>query len=125
MQNQDWRILVVEDESDSREMIHDILVFHGIDAVTTATAEDALYVLEDITPHLILVDLALPGMDGWQLLGELRENPTLQHIPRVAITAFHSASVAQHAITAGFHAYMPKPIDASTFVDELLAILAK
>lgn len=124
MQTQDWRILVVEDESDSREMIHDILVFHGIDAVTAPTAEDALDVLQNITPHLILVDLALPGMDGWELLNELRESASLQHIPRVAITAFHSASVAQHAITAGFNAYIPKPIDANTFVDDLLTILA-
>jgi CheY-like chemotaxis protein len=124
MQNQEWRILVIEDESDSREMLHDILVFHGIDAVTVPTAEDALRVLQDITPHLIVIDLALPGMDGWELLSELRDDPTLAHIPRVALTAFHSASVAQHAITAGFNAYFSKPIDANNFVDELLAILA-
>jgi CheY-like chemotaxis protein len=124
MPNQNWQILIIEDESDSREMLHDILEFHGIQSVTVATAEEALDVLVNMTPHLILVDLALPGMDGWELLTELRQDPSLQHIPRVAITAFHSASVAQHAISAGFNAYFSKPIDATTFVDDLRAILA-
>lgn len=124
MQNQDWHVLVVEDETDSREMLHDILVFRGIDAVAVSTAEDALQVLEDITPDLILVDLALPGMDGWGLLDRLREEETLNDMRRVALTAFHSTAVAQHAIAAGFHAYFSKPIDANTFVDDLIAILA-
>ena len=68
-------------------------------------------------------DLALPNMDGWQTLASIRSNPTLAEIPVVAITAYHSFNVAEDARRAGFDAYFPKPLNISTFMNNLEQII--
>lgn len=119
MTTSDWNFLVVEDERDSMELVHGLLTYHGIPCVEAATGEDALKILRSQIPTLIVIDLALPGMDGWTLLKRIRQNPALAAIPRVAITAYHTAELASKAIEAGFDAYFPKPLDATSFVREL------
>jgi len=118
-----WNVLVVEDESDSMELVQGILSYYGIHSVGAVSAEEALQILKTTTPTLMIIDLALPGLDGWQLLKQLQANKSLQRVPKVAITAFHSPELAEQAIAAGFHAYFAKPIDATSFVRELQAIL--
>jgi two-component system, cell cycle response regulator DivK len=119
----DWTVIVVEDEEDSLELVHGLLEHYGIHCVGVPTAEQALSVLETTTPHLIIIDLNLPGMDGWELMGRLKGHRTLGRIPRVAITAYHSAEVANQAIEQGFDAYFAKPLDATSFVRELSGIV--
>ncbi len=118
----EYQVLVIEDEPDGMEMLQGILEYHGIQSVGAPTAEEALHILEEYTPHVIVMDLALPGMDGWTLLRQLQE-AGLDGVRFVAVTAYHSANVAAEAIEAGFDAYFSKPIDPPTFVDELLSIL--
>jgi CheY-like chemotaxis protein len=114
-----WHALVVEDEADSAEVVERILAFHQIQHATARSAEEALALLERNIPTLIIIDLALPGMDGWELLRAVRSNPATAHVPVAAVTAYHSTSVAQEAIRAGFDAYFPKPIEAVSFFQEL------
>lgn len=116
---QHWRVLIVEDEPDSSEVVQGILESYQIQFWWAATAEEALEMLPHVAPNLLVVDLALPGMDGWGLLKTLRQNEATAHIPAVAVTAFHSTAVARQAIEAGFAAYFPKPIDTAAFVIEL------
>lgn len=116
---QQWRVLIVEDEADSSEVVQGILEYHHIQFWWACTAEEALEMLPEVAPNLLVVDLALPGMDGWGLLKHLRQNEATAHIPAVAVTAFHSTAVARQAIEAGFAAYFPKPIDTRMFVAEL------
>jgi CheY-like chemotaxis protein len=123
MSFEDWRVLVVEDESDSRDMVRAVLQHHGISCVTAATAEDALRALDDVMPTLVITDLALPGLDGWDLLAELMANPDWEDIPRVAVTAYHTVELAERAIEEGFDAYFAKPIDIATFVSDLQRIV--
>ncbi len=118
-----WKVLVVEDEHDSMELVQGILEHYGITCIGVATAEDALEVLKAEKPTLIIVDLALPGMDGWGLLERLKANRALSTIPRVACTAYHTAEVANQAIERGFNAYFAKPLDATSFVRELQGIV--
>ena len=118
-----WRVLVVEDEPDSMDVVKDVLGYHNITTFGAASAEEALRMLGEVRPTLAILDLALPEMDGWGLLAELRRDPTTLDIPMVAVTAFHSAKVAQQAIEAGFDAYFPKPIDTTSFVRELERIV--
>jgi CheY-like chemotaxis protein len=125
MNTEHWQILVVEDEDDSREMVQGILEFYGIASIGTATAEQALEVVQNTIPTMIIIDLALPGMDGWRLLNELRTYQHLQNVPCVAVTAYHSVTLAHEAIEAGFNAYFSKPIDATIFVDELKRIIGE
>jgi CheY-like chemotaxis protein len=118
-----WRVLVVEDETDSMELVQGILTYYGIHMIGAASGEEALQVLENISPTLIIIDLALPGVDGWGLLKRLKQERTLSQVPCVAITAFHTPELAEQAIEAGFDAYFPKPIDATSFVRELQSIV--
>lgn len=116
-------ILVVEDEQDSMELIQGILSFHGIASVAASSAEEALDQLEKIDPHVIIIDLSLPKMDGWSLMKQLAESPSFEQVKRVAVTGYHVPGLAAQAIEAGFDAYFPKPIDATSFVRELETIL--
>jgi CheY-like chemotaxis protein len=84
------------------------------------TAEEALQILRNMQPTVAIIDLALPAMDGWGLLQAMRSDPALSDVPAVAMTAYHSTNVAQEAIAAGFAAYFPKPINARTFVEDLV-----
>ena len=115
----DWQVLIVEDETDSAEVVARILTFQNISHVVANNAEDALTLLESEVPTMVVIDLALPGMSGWELLRAMRDNPSTAHVPAVAVTAYHSTNVAQEAIKAGFDTYFPKPIEATTFVREL------
>jgi CheY-like chemotaxis protein len=118
-----WQALVIEDEADSMELVQGILEYHGIRSMGAGSAEDAFQALESKTPDLFIVDLALPGMDGWGFLKQLKEDSRWSHIPRVAVTAYHNPFLAEKAIEAGFHAYFAKPIDATSFVRELQGII--
>lgn len=112
-----WNLLVVEDESDSANIVARILTFHKIRYSVVASGEEALNHMTNERPTGLIIDLALPGgMDGWELIRQIRRTPEMQPIRAVAVTAFHSTSVAHEAIRAGFDAYFPKPIEATSFV---------
>jgi CheY-like chemotaxis protein len=114
---------VVEDEDDSMDLVQGLLGYHGIHSLAAPTAEEALLMLNNVTPTLILIDLALPGMDGWSLLKEIKRTKALAGIPCIALTAYHTAELADEAISAGFDAYFAKPLDATSFVRELVGIV--
>lgn len=119
-----WNVLLVDDEEDAQAVLVPILEHHRIDVETAFTAEEALSKIKDYSPTLAVVDLGLPGMNGWDMLAAMQNDPFLSRIPVVAITAFHSITVADEALKAGFAAYFPKPINAATFVKDLERTLA-
>lgn len=118
-----YRILVVEDDPDGQEVVSRMLRYHNIGFDAVDNAEEALDLLANNTYSGLIIDLHLPGMDGWTLLKEVQE--IYGDVPCVAITAFHSAEVAVDAIEAGFSAYFPKPLEATSFVRELERVLAQ
>lgn len=124
MSIKNWQVLVVEDEADSMELVQGLLEHHGIHTIGVTTGEDAVRALKDVTPTLVILDLALPGLDGWGVLKAIRSSKTLSHVPCVAITAFHTPELAEQAIAAGFSGYFAKPIDATSFVRELQSIVS-
>ena len=116
---EDWQILFVEDEPDAHDVVTPLLEHHGATVLSAYSAEEALELLKDQHPTVMVIDLALPAMNGWELLKAIRADPRLADIPAVATTAYHSTNVAQEAIAAGFVAFFPKPINARTFVEDL------
>lgn len=116
-------ILVVEDEDDSVQVVSKILKYHGIEVVITRNGRECIEMLQHIEPSVVVMDLAMPEMDGWETLVAMRSNPSTAHIPVVAVTAYHSAKVAFDAIGAGFNAYFPKPLDPEHFVKDLDQVL--
>lgn len=123
MNPHEWRVLVVEDEFDSIQMMSKILRHHGIEVLIARTGFECLAVLERIEPTLVIMDLALPEMDGWETLEKIRANEKLKHLPVAAITAYHSVNVAEDAVKAGFNAYFPKPVDTAKIIQQLASLL--
>ena len=123
MSLKEWTVLIVEDEYDSMELVQGILDHYDIQYLAAGDGEQALEILKDTIPTLVIVDLALPGIDGWNLLRTIRADPRLDGVPCVATTAYHSFEIADRAIEEGFVAYFPKPIEATAFVRELEYII--
>jgi CheY-like chemotaxis protein len=117
--NKELRILVVEDDPDGQDVVVRILRHYGMTADIVFSGEEALALLAEKSYTAAVVDLALPGMDGWTLLNSIHHLEKTASLPCFAITAYHSAEVALHAIDHGFIAYFPKPLDLNTFAQEI------
>jgi len=120
-----WRVLVVEDEYDSIQMVSKILSHHGAEVRVAHDGHECITILRDFSPTLVIMDLALPGMDGWETLRLMRAEPSTAGIPVVAITAYHSVSVEDDAHEAGFNGYLPKPLDMTTLIDTLAKVIRR
>lgn len=120
-----WKALIIEDEDDSAEVVKRILAHHDINFSHAFTAEDALIMLAEDPPDVFIVDLRLPGMSGWEFLEEVRSDSGSgsAYIPAVAVTAYHSISVAEQALEAGFAAYFPKPITVTSFAQDVSTLI--
>jgi CheY-like chemotaxis protein len=121
----DWHILLVEDEFDSLQMLSKILLHFGAEVRVARDGQECLAVLETYVPTLVIMDLALPHMDGWETLSKIRSQAKWADLPVVAMTAYHSVSVEQDAHEAGFNAYLPKPVDTHSLIDQLVATIEK
>jgi CheY-like chemotaxis protein len=117
--------LIVEDEPDSANMLEMILAPAGVPTQLADTAEDALVALRQNPSGyaLVIIDLALPGKDGFALLDAIKSDASLSHLPTVAITAYHTPELRSRATKAGFSAYVPKPLDTSVFLGTLERLL--
>lgn len=120
-----WQIMVVEDEFDSMQMVSEILQFHGAQVIVARNGKECMDLLRNNPVSLVLTDLAMPDMDGWQVLNAIRSNPLTEKIPVVAVTAYHSVDVAAQALAAGFDAFYPKPVSARTFVNSLAPLIGE
>ena len=120
---QEWEVLVVEDELDGQEVVEGILEVFGVACDHVTTAEEGLNRLDEHYYTVVVCDLHLPNMDGIDFIEAIRDNPSLQDIPCIAVTAYHTTEVKQQALDAGFDAYLPKPLDDTSFVRELERIV--
>lgn len=120
--SENLQILVIEDDKDGQEVIARMLKHHRIPHTVTGTGEEALQLVQTGQYNGCIIDLALPGIDGWQVLNEIRHHPATAQIPCVAVTAYHSPEVAVQAIEQGFAAYFPKPLEATSFVRQIMAV---
>nr|MBN1229540.1 response regulator [Anaerolineae bacterium] len=115
----DWIILIVEDEPDNLDVSRTVLEFHGATVHTAVDGREGLILLETITPTLILLDLSMPHMDGWEMLKLIRGNPRTEPIPVVAVTAHAMSGDKERVMEAGFNGYIAKPFKFGTFLAEI------
>ena len=111
--------LIVEDEPDSAEIVTRILDFYKRSYRCVVSAEEAVAFLAVQRPQIIIADLALPKMTGWDLLHYIRTTPQLAYLPVIAVTAHYSPRVAREGKDLGFDAMLPKPFDTRSFIEEL------
>ena len=117
------KILVVDDNPTNLKLVSDVLAFEGYDILKAADAEEAQLVLADTLPDLILMDIALPGMDGLTLTRKLKADERTRYIRIVALTAFAMKGDDQKAFGAGCDGYITKPIDTRKFPAQVASFL--
>lgn len=113
------RILVIEDNPDNLELMTYLLRAFGHAPLTAADGAEGLAAAARERPDLILCDLHLPGLDGYEVARRLKADPDLGRIPLIAVTASAMVGDRDRGLAAGFDAYIEKPIDPETFVGEI------
>lgn len=116
------RVLIVEDDPDGQVVVsHVVMQTLAMPVDIASNAQEALNYLEAHQGgyRIAIIDLSLPEVDGWQLMSSIRQNPTTADLPCVAVTAYHSSKTREEALRWGFVGYFSKPIDTSTFTQQL------
>ena len=103
------RILVVEDQEDNRRIVRDLLKSVGFEILEAVTGEEAVTQAETYVPDLILMDIQLPGLDGYEATRRIKANPLLRQIPIIAVTSFALSGDDIRALEAGCDGYISKP----------------
>ncbi|MBW8894862.1 MAG: response regulator [Acidobacteria bacterium] len=112
-------ILIVEDFDDAREMYRDYLEFSGFRVATARDGREAIEKARTLQPDLILMDLSLPGIDGWEATRLLKAAPDTAHLLIVALSAHALATEGDRARAAGCDGFIAKPCLPSDLVDEI------
>lgn len=117
------RILIVEDSSDNMTLFQAVLRLAGHEVSGLPDGTDLIATLLDTPPDLVLLDIQLPGRDGFALLQEIRATRGLRQLPVVALTAHAMAGDEDHALEQGFSGYITKPIRVREFAKEVEGFL--
>jgi two-component system cell cycle response regulator DivK len=118
------KILYVEDNLDNQLLVRRVLEAEGFEVLEAADAETGLHVAEEQRPDLILVDIGLPGTDGYEVTRRLRTMTGQEHTPIVAVTAHVLRGDRERSLAAGCDGYIPKPIDVDRFPEQVRSFLA-
>ena len=111
-------VLIVDDEPDTREMLKAGLLRCGAQIVAAASATEAFAAIDGELPDLLISDIGMPGVDGYELIRRLRKLPAQQggKIPAIALTAYARVEDRMHALRAGYQMHVPKPVDLAELV---------
>lgn len=118
-------ILIVDDNATNLKLASEVLEMEGYRVMRAADAEQALRILEGTVPDLILMDIALPGMDGLTLTRQLKSSARLSKVPIVALSAFAMKGDEARAMASGCDGYIVKPIDTRKFSEQIRSFVAK
>ncbi|HEY0379207.1 MAG TPA: response regulator [Pyrinomonadaceae bacterium] len=117
-------ILIVDDFEDNRELLRLMLEGAGHRVREAESGQAGLQMALDEAPDLILVDLSMPGLDGWGVLRGLRADERTRHVPCAAVTAFDDGE-RESALAQGFDAYLPKPYHRTELLETVERLLAR
>lgn len=117
------RILAVDDVSHNLELMTYLLHASGYEVIAAETGTDALRLAGEHQPDLVVLDVQLPDIDGYEVLRRLRADPVCAHMPIIAVTAYAMVGDRDAALAAGFDGYLAKPIDPMTLAEALDAYL--
>jgi len=116
-------VLIVDDNAINLKLASEVLLAGGYRVVVATDAEQAQQLLTTLMPDLILMDIALPGMDGLSLTRKLKMDTRLRHVPVVALTAYAMRGDELKASDAGCDGYITKPIDTRLLVEQVSVIV--
>ena len=104
------RVLIIEDDEKSRRLLCDVLSFHGYEILQTDRGEDGMDMLAESDVSLVLMDIQLPGISGFEALARIRASESLKKMKVVAVTASVMDTDRRRILDAGFDGYLPKPV---------------
>lgn len=120
-----YRVLVVEDAPDTRDFLRLLFEAEGYEVLTAEDGLSAVQMALRELPDAIVMDMSLPGLDGYNAAKLLRREPALAGVPLIACTAFNRWEWRGKAIAAGFDAFLTKPLDVRFLSETLAALLAR
>lgn len=116
-------ILLVEDNEMNRDMLSRRLKRSGFEVMLAIDGEECMTSLKAVVPDLVLMDINLPGRDGYELTREIKGNPDTAHIPVIALTAHAMSGDREKCIQAGCDDYDTKPVDMSSLLEKMMLLL--
>ncbi len=118
-----WKVLIVDDVMDNIAIAKVVLEHKGADVQTAMNGVEGLEIIETFQPNLILLDLSMPEMNGWEMHEKIRDNPETQSIIIIALTAHAMQGDKEKVMDAGFDGYISKPFSVSALVNDIKTIL--
>lgn len=119
------RVLYIEDKIDNRMLVRRVLMVEDIEVLEAEDADTGIALAQSALPDLILMDINMPGKDGYTATAEIRALPNLNHIPVVALTANAMKGDKEKSLDAGCDGYISKPIDIDSFPREVMHYIKK
>jgi CheY-like chemotaxis protein len=113
------KILVAEDNIVNRELLHELLEMRGYDVFEACNGQEALEMIEQVNPDLLVLDIGMPVLDGFGTIQRIRANPQLLRLPVLAATAYAMRGDRDKILEAGFDGYVSKPIDPVALAKEI------
>jgi CheY-like chemotaxis protein len=117
-------VLIVEDEGDLRHLYAQQLILSGFDVLEAANGQDAIATVSSQSPDVVVMDLSLPIIDGWEATRRLKADDRTAHIPVVALTGHDGSGELQRATNAGCDWFVPKPCPPDALITEVRRVLA-
>jgi signal transduction histidine kinase/ActR/RegA family two-component response regulator len=123
----DIHVLAVDDERDALSLVAEVLQAAGARVTTAHSAADALHAIEASVPDILIADLGMPTMDGFQLIDRIRKHPSraVRDLPAAALTAYARSDDRVRALRAGFHLHLAKPIEPAELMTTVAALAAR
>jgi len=119
------KILIAEDNATNRELFRELLEVRGYTVVEACDGSEALQMIEQTLPDILLLDIGMPVLDGFAVVRAIRENPRLAALPVLAVTAYAMQGDRERILDSGFDGYLSKPINATSLSEELERLLSK
>lgn len=116
-------ILIAEDNPTNRELLRELLEIRGYTVAEACDGKEALAMVEQAPPDLLLLDIGMPLLDGFAVVRKLRENPRFASLPVVAVTAYAMQGDREKIMASGFDGYLSKPVNSGCLVQELNRLL--
>jgi len=118
------RILIIEDQEDNRRIMRDLLTSSGYEIMEAVTGADGVAAAKSRRPDLILMDIQLPDIDGYEATRQIKADPQLRPIPIIAVTSYALSGDDVKAFEAGCDAYVSKPFSPRALLTKIKEILA-
>jgi CheY-like chemotaxis protein len=119
------KILIAEDNATNRELFRELLEARGYSVVEACDGQEALQVLHQTQPDILLLDIGMPILDGFAVVSEIRKDPNLTALPILGVTAYAMQGDRERILSSGFDGYLSKPIDAKLLAAELERLLTQ